>query len=196
FAGAAAPAVPRASPNDPPGSTAPYAGGIFLLDAMQPGPPWLPRDFGYQETTWAGPAWAGVATKLAQLVAQEPAAPRAARIRARRTQEHVDQRPGHGLPAMTVPIQLMERYTGMIDRDLTIAAEATGVLAYLATLPTIAFSAEFFDFDTDCHTGTVTGTLSAAVIAPPMARLAPPAGRLSPPEGRIAPPQRRAPPGR
>ena len=48
----------------------------------------------------------------------------------------------------------------MIDRNLTIAPNASGVLGYLASLPAIQFHADFFDFDTDCQTGTVTGTLS------------------------------------
>jgi hypothetical protein len=194
FAGAAAAAVERLNPviGEHP-STAPYADGIFLLDAIQPKPPWIPADFGYQETTWAEHAWAVVATKLAQLVVQQTADARAARIRQRRIQEHVDERDGHGLSAITFPLQLMERYTGKIDRDLTVMPNATGTLAYLATLPVIGFAAEFFDFDTDCQTGTVTGTLGALPPEPPAGRAAPPAGQVSPPEGRVAPPRRRAP---
>ena len=193
FAGASAPAAPR-HPGEPPGSTAPYADGIYLLDAIQPRPPWVPTDFGYQEATWAEHAWAVVARKLARLVAQQPADAREARIRERRIREHVDERPGHGLPAITIPLGIMERYTGLIDRDLTIMPNAAGALAYLATLPAIRFYAEFFDFDTDCQTGTVTGTLDAPTsedrLAPPLA-LAPPTGQLAPPEGRLAPPLRR-----
>jgi hypothetical protein len=159
FAGKSAPAVPRPSPDDPPGSTAPYADGITLLDTDPR--PWEPSDFGYQEASWAEHVWALLARKLARLIAQAPVEPRDARIRDRRIREHIDTRPGHGLGALGTPLQLMERYTGLIDRELVIAANPVGALAYLATLPAVGFSADFFDFDTDCQTGTVTGTLGA-----------------------------------
>lgn len=181
FAGESAPAVPRASSADPPGSTAPYADGIYELDVDVA--PWAPSEFGYRETTWAEHAWALLARKLARLVAQQPADARAARIRDRRIQEHIDTRPGHGLRAMGTPIRLMERYTGLIDRELTVAPSAVGTLAYLAMLPAIRFYAEFLDFDTDCQTGTVTGTLSA----PPSAETASLEVRTSPPTRRRVP---------
>ncbi len=66
----------------------------------------------------------------------------------------------------------MERYTGLIDRDLTIAPGAAGILAYLAGLPAIHIAANFLGFDTDCQTGYVTGTLGAPPAAAP-AELAP-----------------------
>jgi hypothetical protein len=160
FAGATAPAVPRSSPDDPPGSTAPYADGLYQLDVDIT--PWKPSDFGYQQATWAERGWALVAIKLAQLVAQQPASDRDTRIRDRRIKEHAPNRLG----AISFPVQIMERYTGLIDRNITIGANPTGALAYLATLQTVGFYAEFFDFDTDCQTGTVTGTLGQPLPKP------------------------------
>jgi hypothetical protein len=175
FGGASAPAAPRNSPDDPPGSTAPYADGIY------PAGPWAPADFGYREATWPEHAWAVLARKLALLVAQQAPDPREARIRARRIREHAVNR----LPAIGTPIQLMERYTGLIDRERSVGPNPTGVLAHLAALPAVQFYAEFFDFDTDCQTGTVTGTLSAPrpPEPPPGVRLDPRLGRQGPPDG-------------
>jgi hypothetical protein len=153
LSGASAPAAPRPSGNDPPGSTAPYADGAFSLDDVGP---WTPADFGYPEATWQAHAQAVVADKLAQLQAEEPADARAARIRDRRIQEH--QNSAGGLRAALTPVQ---RFTGLVDQEVVIAPNATGALAYLASLPTIQFFAEFFEFDTDCQAGTVTGTLGA-----------------------------------
>jgi hypothetical protein len=175
FAGASAPAVPRSSPEEPPGSTAPYADGIF-----EPGP-WTPANFGYREETWPEHAWAVVARKLARLVAQQPTDARETRIRERRIREHAVNRLG----AISTPIQLMERYTGLIDRELVIDPGAEGMLAYLATLPAIQFYAEFFDFDTDCQIGTVTGTLGAPRPPEPI----PPERRVDPRRGRRGPPE-------
>jgi hypothetical protein len=162
FVGESAAAVSRPTSNDPPGSTAPYASGIFNLDSLNT---WQPANFGYPGASWAERSWTLVATKLAALVAQQPASGAATRIRDRRIREHVDTRPGHGLGAITTPLRLLEGYTGLIDRNLTIAPNASGVLAYLASLPAIQFDADFFDFDTDCQTGTVTGTLSVQAPA-------------------------------
>jgi hypothetical protein len=173
FSGASAPAVARPSPADPPGSTAPYANGITLLDASPDGG--SPADYGISAATWAENAWNLLASKLAQLVAQEPSDERASRIRDRRIQEHVDTRPGHGLNAIATPLRLMERYTGLIDRDVTTAEDPQGMLAYLAGLPGVRVTADFLAFDTDCQTGRVTGTLDAPEEpGPPVAR---------PPEG-------------
>jgi hypothetical protein len=159
FSGASAPAVPRPTPNDPPGSTAPYANGIALLDATADAA--TPADFGISAATWAEHAWNLLASKLAKLVAQQPEDDRAGRIRDRRVKEHVDTRPGHGLGAVATPLRLMERYTGLIDRNLTMAPDPQGMLAYLAGLPAIRLTADFLAFDTDCQTGKVTGTLDA-----------------------------------
>jgi hypothetical protein len=153
LSGASAPAAPRPSGNDPPGSTAPYADGAFSLDDVGP---WTPADFGYPEATWQDHAQAVVANKLMQLQTEEPADPQAARIRTRRIQEH--QNSAGGLRAALTPVQ---RFTGLVDQEVVIAPNATGALGYLATLPAIQFFAEFFEFDTDCQTGTVTGTLGA-----------------------------------
>lgn len=166
FAGASAPAVARPTASDPPGSTAPYANGITLLDADPAGG--TPGDFGIATAaTWAENAWNVLAVKLARLVGQQAAAGPATRIRDRRLQAHADQRPGHGLPAMATPMRMMEQYTGLIDRDLTIAPGAEGVLAYLAGLPAIQVQLSFLGFDTDCQTGYVTGTLAAPPAAAP-----------------------------
>ena len=110
LSGGSAPAVPRPSGNDPPGSTAPYADGAFSLDAVGP---WVPADFGYPEATWQNHAQAVVANKLTQLQAEEPADARAARIRARRIEEHENS--AGGLRAALTPVQ---RFTGQIDREL------------------------------------------------------------------------------
>jgi hypothetical protein len=175
FSGASAPAVPRPTPNDPPGSTAPYANGIALLDATDSAA--TPADFGISAATWAEHAWNLIASKLAKLVAQHPEDDRAGRIRDRRVKEHVDTRPGHGLGAVATPLRLMERYTGLIDRNLTIAPDPQGMLAYLASLPAIRFTADFLAFDTDCQTGKVTGTLDAPDAAHPEAAV--PAERVA-----------------
>jgi len=125
FAGASAPAVERRRKEDPPGSTAPYADGIFRLDVDPT--PWAPSEFGYQEATWSERSWAVVARKLARLVAQQPADDRAARIRGRRLKEHVELRTTPsgqrvlGLQFIKAPIQLMDghRDTGGHRRPLS-----------------------------------------------------------------------------
>jgi hypothetical protein len=122
---------------------------------------WPPSEFGFPEATWAERSWAVVARKLARLVAQRPPDARAARIRDRRVKEHAVDRLG----SINFPIRLVERYTGLIDRELRFAADASGVLAELAALPAIRFHGEFFDFDTDCQIGTVTGTLGTPAIS-------------------------------
>jgi len=160
LAGASAPAVPRPSGDDPPGSSAPYADGAFALDAVGP---WTPADFGYTEATWQDHAQAVVANKLTQLQAEEPADARAARIRSRRIQEHENTAVG-----LRTALTQVQRFTGQIDREMVIGPNPIGALAYLAALPSIQFFAEFFEFDTDCQTGTVTGTLGAP--APPALR--------------------------
>ena len=172
FAGASAPAVARPSASDPPESTAPYADGIRLLDADPAGG--SPGDYGLAGSSWAERAWSLLAHKLAQLHAQQPQDAKAGRIRARRIQEHTDNRPGHGLDAMATALTLMERYTGLIDRDITIAANPHGALAYLKAQPTIRVVLDFLAFDTDCQTGRMTGTLAAAepVPAPALAEAA------------------------
>jgi hypothetical protein len=107
--------------------------------------------------TWAGRAWSLLAHKLPQLQAQQPDDARAGRTRDRRIQEHTDSRPGHGLDAMATALRFMERYTGLIDRDLVIAANPHGMLAYLKSQPTIRVVLDFLALDTDCQTGKMTG---------------------------------------
>lgn len=167
FEGASAAAEPRPSAEDPPGSTAPYADGLSLLDVDPT--PFSTADVGYREATWEAHAWALVARKLAQLVQQKPHDKREARIRDRRIAEHAPDRLG----AIGFPLRLMERYTGLVDRDIVIDEAATGVLAHLKSLGAIQFQAHFFDFDTDCQTGTVMGTLGAptAKVEPPPTQL-------------------------
>jgi hypothetical protein len=156
FAGASAPAVARPKANDPPGSTAPYANGITKADEDPTGE--KPADFGIAaRKTWAEYAWNVLAVKLAALVGQRPADAPSTRIRTRRIQAHAVQ-----LSAMATPFQLMEQYTGLIDRDVTITPGAGGILAYLAALPAIHVAVTFLGFDVDCLTGYTTGTLGAA----------------------------------
>lgn len=159
FTGASAPALPRATPDDPPPSTAPYANGVLQLDGDPDGG--SPADFGLGTTTWAEQGWRTLAVKQARLIAQPDADERANRIRDRRIREHTDVRPGHGLGALFTPMVFRERYVGLIDREVTVGPDPAGVLAYLAGLPAIRFTADFLAFDTDCQSGRVTGTLDA-----------------------------------
>lgn len=172
FAGASEPASPLGQPT----SNAPRANGI--VDLSLPNPPWVPADFGYPEATWTAHATAVVANKQTQLAADTPADPKAERIRTRRLQEHQVS-----AGSIAFPMRFLQRYAGKIERDLSIAPNPTGGLAYLATLAAVEFAADFLDFDTDCQSGTVTGTLGAAADA-----LQIPAGALLPPgEGRNVP---------
>ena len=99
-------------------------------------------------------------------MASPPSDDAAGRIRDRRIQEHTDARPGHGLAAMATPLVLMERYTGLIDREIAVAPDPHGVLAHLAGLAAVRVTLDFLAFDTDCQTGRVTGTLDAPDPAP------------------------------
>ena len=178
FAGASGPAVRRLRPEDPPGSTAPYGIGVIELDTDPA--PWKPSDFGYAETTWGERAWAVLARKLARLVSQQPADFRTSRIRDRRLKAHAVGRLG----SIGYPMRLLQRYRGILDRDLVIAAADGGALAYLATLPAIELDVEFLEFDTDCHMGTVTGTLgrhTASESAPSEVLLNSSRRRMAPP---------------
>jgi hypothetical protein len=177
FAGRSAPAAPRLPGQDPP-TTAPYGDGFIPLDGLDS---WKPADFGFEEATWVEHAKAHVEAKLVNLEGEPLADPRAVRINARRIQEHKDTRPAHGMDAMRFAQERIERYTGLIDRDLLIAPHADGMLAYLASLPAIQFVGEFFNFDSDCQTGIVTGTLGAAQE---MVARASPSGPVGP---RVAP---------
>jgi hypothetical protein len=169
FAGASAPAAP---PGQPP-SNAPRANGIVNLDL--PNPPWTPADFGYPEATWQQHATAVTTAKRGQLETQVPANDQEARLRTRRLQEH------QGTPiGLLIPLRRMQRYTGELDRELSVAPNSTGALAYLATLPVVQFSADFLDYDSDCQSGTVTGTVGAPEVVAAFA-----ADELLPPgEGR------------
>jgi hypothetical protein len=157
FAGKSAPAAPRLF-GEPHPTTAPYGDGFIPLDGLDS---WKPADFDLEGSTWAEHAEAHVAAKLVQLEGESPTESREVRINARRIAEHKDSRLGHGMGAMRFAQERVERYTGLIDRDVLIAPHADGMLAYLAALPCIQFVGEFFNFDTDCQTGIVTGTLGA-----------------------------------
>lgn len=171
FSGTSAPSVPILDPSQPPGSTCPTADGVFNLDNTAGLPPgqtaWKPGDFGFPDPTWAQRSRNATTKKLADLNAQAttPDTP-AARIRQRRIQEHQAN-----LSGIRAPFRLLERYIGLIDRGITITGEKTGLLGYLASLSAIGFQGEFLDYDSDCHTGIVTGTLSAPP-APPAPGLA------------------------
>jgi hypothetical protein len=152
FVGQSVPAVVRPAGEQPP-STAPYADGVFKLDEVGP---WKPSDFGYPEPNWTQHSTAVVAAKKAALLAQAPATPAETRIRDRRVQEHNNNASG-----IRYCLRLVERYSGLIDRNITIVSGDSAMLAYLASLTKFAFWGEFFNFDTDTHCGTVTGTIAA-----------------------------------
>ena len=151
FVGRSAAAVPRTD-SDPPGSTAPYGDGVFRLDEIGP---WKPSDFGYPELTWTQHAIAVTTAKKAALLAQAPATPPEMRIRDRRLLEH-----NSNLNGIKAALRLVERYNGLIDRNITVTPGDSVVLAYLASATKYAFRGEFFDFDTDTQCGTVTGTVA------------------------------------
>lgn len=176
FAGESEQALPRLNPdpNVPPPSKAPYANGVAFLDNTGS---WTPSDFGYPEATWVEHSMAVVTAKLTHLLAEEPADERATLIRTRRLREHVNS-----CSNLVSALRRVQQFTGEIDRELELTPHPVGALAYLGTLPAIAFSADFFDFDSDCQSGTVTGTLGVAA-APP---LIPPEARLAPAEARGA----------
>jgi hypothetical protein len=181
FVGATEPAVERkmAQASDPPPSKAPYADGAYSHDEIGP---WRPTDFGYSDASWTERATAVVQRKLADLLDNEPPSGPAHRIWERRVATH-QASPGR----LGAAIPVIQRFTGYIDRELTFPAKPVGMLAYLRTLDEIPFYAEFFDFDTDCHTGLVAGTLG--VLAPPtfVPELALDVGPLSLQEARGAP---------
>jgi hypothetical protein len=152
FFGRSAPAVPR-NASDPPGSTAPYADGLFKLDEVGP---WKPGDFGYPEPNWTKHSVAVTTAKKAALLAQAPSTPAATRIRDRRLQEH-----NTNLGGIQAAMRLIERYSGLIDRDLNITPGDSVMLAYLASFAKFSFLGEFFNFDTDVQSGLITGTLAA-----------------------------------
>ena len=85
---------------------------------------WKPSDFGFSDATWTQHARTVTTQKLAQLTAQvaTPSTP-ADRIRQRRIQEHQNN-----LSGMRVPFRLLQRYIGLIDREITIDGEKTGLL--------------------------------------------------------------------
>ncbi len=153
FLGRSAPAVVRAA-GDPPPSTAPYADGVFKLDEVGP---WKPSDFGYPEPNWTQHATAVVNAKKAALLAQAPTTPAETRIRDRRVQEH-----NNNLSGIRFALRLVERYSGLIDRDISVVPSDSAMLAYLGSLAKYAFWGEFFNFDTDTHCGTATGTIAAS----------------------------------
>lgn len=161
FSGESAASVPRSNPMDPPGSTAPYADGVFLLDDADNLPtdftPWKPSDLGYPEETWRLHADAVIDVRVAELSAQAttPGSP-GERIREARIQKHQTHDRG-----MKVPLQFVQRYLGLIDRNMSFEPDPTGMLAYLASLPAVEFKADFLDYDIDCHSGAVIGSLGA-----------------------------------
>jgi hypothetical protein len=159
FAGESAPSEPNPDPQNPPNSTAPFADGVFRLDDQASLPPdltkWRPADFGYPEATWRLHAQAATDDKLAKLTAQATTPGTAAdRIRQRRIREHSANAAG-----LRAPLQFLQRYRGLIDRAIAVGPDPSGMLAYLASLPAVEFSADFLDYDVDCHSGTVSGTL-------------------------------------
>ena len=88
---------------------------------------------------------------------QVPQSAAESRIRTRRIQEHTDN-----LGGLQFTLRMVERYSGLIDREIAISPGVSAVLGYFTSLPAFAFRGEFFDFDTDCQGGTVTGTIGPA----------------------------------
>ena len=86
--------------------------------------------------------------------------------------------------SIAFPMRFMQNYTGEMDRELTFGPDPVGALAYLATLDEVQFSGDFLDFDTDCQSGAVTGTLGAKDGGPVFAA----ASLAAPGEGRYPPP--------
>jgi hypothetical protein len=151
FVGGSAPPLPR-NGTDPAPSTAPYANGLFPLDAAGPG---RPGDFGYPEATWRVHAQAVTQAKIQALTAQVAATPAEQRIRSRRLQEHQNNLRGI-IGAMTA----IESYSGIIDVGVSVTPEDSPMLAYLQACGSYAFRGDFFNFDTDTHCGTVSGLIA------------------------------------
>ena len=151
FNGASDPALPRPDSSAPPPNNAPYADGFFRMDQMST---LKPTDFGYPDQSWTTRAERIFSEKVAQLEAETSVGQEEQILRDRRLQEHRNNRGG-----ILFSIRMLERYSGQIDRNIDIDAEGSPSLQTFQSSPTHPWYAEFFDFDTDLHCGTVWGTL-------------------------------------
>lgn len=151
FSGATEPGIYRPAPSGPPPSKAPYADGFFRMDQVGT---LTPADFGYPEPNWTARANAVTAQKLVDLTASVATTPRDTAIRNRRIQEHTNN-----LSGLRFTMRMMERYTGIVDRELAITPGDSTVLRSFEASTAFRFYGEFFDFDSDCQSGTVWGTI-------------------------------------
>jgi len=150
FSGKSEPGLPR-PPGTPPPSKAPYADGFFRMDNVST---LRPPDFGFPEATWTARSTALTAQKLADLNAQVAVTPAEVAIRARRILEHTNN-----LPGIRFAARMVERYTGVIDQNITVVPGNSSILKSFAGGTAFRFHGEFFDFDSDCQSGTVWGTI-------------------------------------
>lgn len=118
--------------------------------------PLKPSDFGYPDANWTARATTITQRKMALLQAQTATTPKDVAIRARRNLEHT-----RNVGGLQFALRLMERYTGTVDRNVSIIPGDSTSLQALKALPALRFYAEFFDFDSDCQSGTVWGTLGS-----------------------------------
>ena len=151
FSGESVPSLPRPNPSLPPPSTAPYADGVLRTDMAGT---LKPPDFGYPDADWTSRANRIVTEKVAALNAQSAATPEEIAIRDRRVAEHANNASG-----IQFALRLLERYRGLVDRNIALDSTVSPVLADWAGRSQLPFYAEFMDFDTDCQCGTVWGTL-------------------------------------
>ena len=130
------------------------AGGFG--DSSRSAAPLKPSDFGYPDATWTKRAVAITQKKIGQLQAQAAATPKDIAIRDRRILEHT-----RNLGGVQFALRMMERYTGTVDQHVTVVPGQSTLMQALQALPALRFYGEFFDFDTDCQSGTVWGTLGS-----------------------------------
>lgn len=146
FSGASESGLPRTDPSVPPPSKAPYADGFFRMITS--------TDLGYPDVNWTVRAVAVTTQKIADLNSQVATSPAEVAIRARRIMEHTNN-----LSGIRFTLRMLERYTGVIDRNLAINPDTSPVLLAFQNFTAFRFYAEFFDFDSDCQCGTVWGTI-------------------------------------
>lgn len=136
-------------------TTAPYPEGFEFMDVVggvQPG------DFGYPESNWRDRGLAMVSEKLQKLENQHIASDSQARIRARRIEEHKTN--ARVLAGVATRV---ERYSGTIHIDVSVDSAFSPATRFLSLHEAFGFYAEFFNFDSDCLSGSVWGRLSASV---------------------------------
>jgi hypothetical protein len=113
-----------------------------------------PSDVGYPELNWTIRSNNRTAAKLAVLNSQVTVDPREVAIRDRRQLEHTGNVGG-----LQFAGRMLERYTGSVHLHLHVTPGTSLVMQSFATIASFKFYVEFFDFDSDCQSGTVWGTL-------------------------------------